>query len=292
MDILLSHLPMSSISLPSITVAPGAAIYSTFVLTYIYDIFVLWFSCTYVWGCSTTSFLLPYFRSHFRPRKHLDVGVGTGYFLAESLTSASSLPGAPPPLPAGETDITLVDLSASSLSATSGRLKRVCPGIKRVRAVEWDIEKPLPLLSRSSAGGKDVKSGRSGREAEKFDSISMIYLLHCMPGPPSRKFAIFEHLKHNLLPPSSPSSGPSGDRSNGRGRKEGGVLFGATVLNRGVQHNWIGRYFIHSYNRRGIFSNLDDGAEDLLRALKANFRDVKAQLKGTVLVWEARDPIV
>ena len=77
---------------------------------------------------------------------------------------------------------------------------------------------------------------------QKFRSVSLMYLLHCMPGPPSRKATIFAHLKMHLA--------------------EDGVLFGATVLGKGVEHNWAGRFLMLIY-KKGVFGNLDDGAEVL-----------------------------
>lgn len=103
---------------------------------------------------------------------------------------------------------------------------------------------------------------------EKFGSISLMYLLHCMPGPPERKAAIFGHLKHNLT--------------------DDGVLFGATVLGKGVQHNWAGRLLMSIYNSKGIFGNWDDGVEVFLRELKLHFEEVEARMEGVVLLFVAR----
>ena len=38
----------------------------------------------------------------------------------------------------------------------------------------------------------------------------------------------------------------------------GGVFFGSTILGRGVEHNLLGRRLMRLYNRKGIFSNLED----------------------------------
>ena len=105
---------------------------------------------------------------------------------------------------------------------------------------------------------------------EKYDSISLMYLLHCMPGPPSRKFAIFDHLRKNLA--------------------DDGVLFGATILGKGVDHNWGGRWLMNLYNGKGIFGNEDDREGVVLEALKRNFEEVEGQVKGVVLMFEARRP--
>lgn len=106
------------------------------------------------------------------------------------------------------------------------------------------------------------------RVTRNFDSISLVYLLHCLAGPVSDKADIFRHLKEHL--------------------EDGGTLFGATVLGKGVRHNWAGRWLMRIYNRKGIFGNLDDGAEVFLEVLKECFDDVEARVEGVVLVFAAR----
>lgn len=53
-----------------------------------------------------------------------------------------------------------------------------------------------------------------------------------MPSPPSRKAAIFAHLKMHLA--------------------EDDVLFGATVLGKGVEHNCAGRFLTLIY-KKGVY---------------------------------------
>ncbi|MDJ0799996.1 MAG: hypothetical protein QNJ51_24845 [Calothrix sp. MO_167.B12] len=56
----------------------GAAIYSKSLLL-IYDFFVLGLSNTFCWQCPT-KLILNFYNQHISD-KHLDVGVGSGYFL-------------------------------------------------------------------------------------------------------------------------------------------------------------------------------------------------------------------
>lgn len=56
----------------------GQAVYTKRVL-HVYDLFVLGFSNRFVWRCPTPALLAHYDR-HVTAN-HLDVGVGTGYFL-------------------------------------------------------------------------------------------------------------------------------------------------------------------------------------------------------------------
>ena len=87
----------------------GAAIYSRLVLK-LYDWWVLGISNRLAWKCATKQVLLPFFKQYIGQR-HLEVGVGTGYYLHNA-----SLPPSQ--------HITLMDLNPNSLDAASARLNR------------------------------------------------------------------------------------------------------------------------------------------------------------------------
>ena len=212
-------------------VAPG--IYSPRFLRFFYDTWVLGITNTYIWRCPTSSVLLPFFKSR-ASSKHLDIGVGTGYFLAHAEFAKDS-------------SVTLCDLNPASLAMARGRVPEI-----ETQSLLHDAMEPLPV-------------------AERFGSISLMYLLHCMPGPPERKAAIFGNVKKNL--------------------EEGGVVFGATVLGKGVEHNWAGRLLMNQYNKTGIFANREDDAEVFLKELKLHFEDVDAKIEGVVLLFTAKGPI-
>jgi SAM-dependent methyltransferase len=147
--------------MPELSSAQGAAVYTPFFL-FIYDWYVLGLINWLAWRCSTSKVLLPFFTSHLRSN-HLDIGVGTGYYLSHcSLTP--------------EHHITLMDLNQNSLEAANARIGNVA------RMVQGDaLAASLPF-----------------KEKEKFDSISLFYLLHCMPGPLERKKVLFENLRSHL----------------------------------------------------------------------------------------------
>ena len=44
------------------------------------------------------------------------------------------------------------------------------------------------------------------------------------------------------------------------------------------------------YNRKGIFGNWDDGAEEFLEVLKECFDHVDAKVEGMVLLFAVRGP--
>lgn len=213
--------------------AAGAAVYSPFTLA-LYDAWVLGISNRYAWRCPTKEVLLPFFRANAGLR-HLDIGVGTGYYLANAQLSA-------------DTQITLLDLNPSSLEAARRRIDR--PG---TRTLQHDVMTPIP-------------------GDELFDSISLFYLLHCLPGPLDAKAAIFGTLKHNLQP--------------------GGVLFGATILGDEAGHNGFGRKLMAVYNKKGIFGNRGDTQLGFEAHLRQHFRDVTLKREGKVLLFRAAQPIV
>ncbi|MCJ1276961.1 hypothetical protein MMC21_004769 [Puttea exsequens] len=211
----------------------GAALYSRpLILSLIYDWFVLGLSNAYIWRCPTSSVQVPFFKKH-RTTNHLDIGVGTGYYLSHAEFPKVS-------------SVTLCDLNPDTLTMARKQIPNL-----QTEIICHDVFKPLPTFTQ-------------------YSSISLMFLLHCLPGPPARKAAIFEHLKKNLT--------------------DDGVLFGSTILGKGVEHNAAGRFLMRSYNRKGVFGNVDDGAGVFLEALKENFQDVEARVEGVVLVFDARGP--
>lgn len=125
----------------------GQADYNRLVLN-LYDPIVAGPIATYGWRCPASR-LVERYRSHIRPN-HLDVGPGTGYFLARS-----GLPDRSP--------VTIVDPNTAVLRHVGRRLTHL-----DVTAVEADVLKPLPLRGR-------------------YDSAALHLVIHCLPGPEQRK---------------------------------------------------------------------------------------------------------
>jgi 2-polyprenyl-3-methyl-5-hydroxy-6-metoxy-1,4-benzoquinol methylase len=176
--------------------------------------------------------MLAHYDAHVSVR-HLDVGVGTGWFLDQCRFPA-------------EPQITLLDLNDNSLRATARRIQRYNP-----RTLKGNVLEPVDL------GGA------------RFDSVAMNFLLHCVPGPIEEKAATaIGNLRTHLDP--------------------GGVIFGSTILGRGVDHNAIGRTLQRVYNKKGIFSNLEDDAAGLQRALARAAADVEVNVVGVVALFSAR----
>jgi hypothetical protein len=129
----------------SADVLAGQAAYNRWVLA-AYDIGVLGISNRFVWRCPTGR-LRRLYDDHASAR-HLDIGVGTGYFLDKARW--------PTPKPA----VTLVDLNQNALHAASTRISRFAPRTAVRNALE-----PVGKLPGAP-----------------FDSVGVNYLLHCLPG--------------------------------------------------------------------------------------------------------------
>jgi SAM-dependent methyltransferase len=150
-------------------VAAGQAVYSPLVLR-TYDWFVLGFSNRLLWRCPSSELRRLYDRNV--SSRHLDIGVGTGYFLDKAAW------------PTANPAITLVDLNENSLAFAADRIKRYAPRKVRANALE-----PLPLVLPPPLAANN-----------QFDSCGMCFLLHCLPGAIPEKAVVFDHIRPFLAP--------------------------------------------------------------------------------------------
>ena len=207
----------------------GAGVYGRFGLHF-YDAGVLGVSSLLVWRCSSRLVL-----NHYQANvtdNHLDVGVGTGYFL-DRVRFGSASPR-----------LGLLDLNGNSLTHTAQRLIRYSPELYQA-----DVLQPITV------------------GAERFDSVGLNYLLHCLPGPMQSKAAAFD----NLLPMLRP----------------GGTLFGGTVLRHGIRVSPQARGLMSAYNAMGIFGNGEDSLEGLRHELESRFDGVAIETHGCVALFRA-----
>jgi len=214
----------------SAQVEAGQAVYTKRTLA-AYDLVVLGVSNHWIWKCPTARLLAHY--NQYVTANHLDVRDGSGYFL-DRCTFPTDAPR-----------VALMDFNEHALEYAARRIARLEPEIYRHNMLE-----PIALL------------------ADKFDSIAMNYLLHCLPGTIESKSVVFDHLRGLL--------------------NSGGVLFGATLLQGGVRRSWTARRLMAAYSRRGIFSNTNDNLDGLTRALRNRFANVTIDIVGCAALFAGR----
>ena len=147
---------------------------------------VLGLSLRFLWRCPARHIRALYNRC--LGARHLDIGVGTGYFLAHCR------------YPVKEPRITLLDLNPTCLQRAATRLADLAPEQRLADALA-----PLPA------------------DLGPFDSVGLSLLLHCLPVPMRDKVALLGRLRC-LLAPGGRVFGSTvlGRRSGGRLR--GAVL--------------------------------------------------------------------
>ncbi|MCB9938467.1 MAG: class I SAM-dependent methyltransferase [Planctomycetaceae bacterium] len=198
----------------------------------LYDLIVLGVSNRFIWKCPTSRLLRLY--NDNVSANHLDVGVGTGYYLDRCR------------FPIEQPQITLLDMNANCLQAAAARISRYSP-----TCYEGNIFEPLNL------------------NGAKFDSISLNYVLHCLPGTMPDKLVAVKRLAELLTP--------------------GGVLFGSTLLYGGVPRSWPARRLMDFYNRKQIFTNVDDDLNTLQAGCAAIFETSEIEAVGCAALMCCRN---
>ncbi|KAF6814031.1 methyltransferase [Colletotrichum sojae] len=242
----------------------GADAYNTTNLK-TYDTLVFGVVTPYGWRCPTDKLIAFFNRNVARaadpyakgsgqgvpPTRILDIGVGTGYFPARA------------PLPRW-TEYVLADLNQDCLDVTLPVIERAHPEVgARARKVVGDFltqgEEPKSMFSKASA-----------LPAGGFNAVSLMFLLHCLPGPTARKVEAVGRMGRLLRP--------------------GGVVFGATILGKGVSRNPLARLVLWLNNYMGVFDNHQDDAVSFLVPLQKMFNEVRYEVVGCMLLFEASDP--
>lgn len=143
-------------------VTAGQAAFTRLTLP-LYDFFTLALVCRFAWRCPNSTVLA--FYQHHLSANHLEVGVGTGYFLDHCR------------FPVAQPRLALLDLNPHCLTHTAKRVARYRPEIHRASVLE-------PVVLNTA----------------KFDSVALNYVLHCLPGSLPGKGIAFGHLKALLNP--------------------------------------------------------------------------------------------
>jgi SAM-dependent methyltransferase len=136
----------------------GKALHTRFFLS-IYDWLALQIHCRFIWRCPASR-IVEFYTQHISGN-HLDIGVGTGFFLDMCR------------FPVESPRLALMDINSGSLVKAQKRLKRYRPFI-----YEGDILEPIRF------------------NGDGFDSIGLSHVLHCLPGTMETKEIVFK----NILP--------------------------------------------------------------------------------------------
>jgi hypothetical protein len=100
------------------------------------------------------------------------------------------------------------------------------------------------------------------------DSIPMLHVLHCLPGPMDDKETAIANLKRYLA--------------------KDGVLYGVTILAE-AGHNPMGRMLLKQYNDKGIMRNMADTLDGLQTMLRRQFENVQIRRHNKVALFVIRD---
>lgn len=206
------------------------AIYTKSFLNF-YDLLVLGFFCRFIWRCPSYHILEQY--NQYVSANHLDIGVGTGYFLDHCR------------FPVGNPRLALMDLNSNSLEKSKKRLERYNPEVYRRNVLELDAA-----------------------NLSSFDSIALTNLLHCLPGTMKTKGVVFENVRSLL--------------------NSGGVVFGSTILWKGVDNSFLARYYINVDNAAGIMTNKQDDLDSLKHNLEKYFSESSLKTIGSIALFWAR----
>jgi SAM-dependent methyltransferase len=218
-----------TVAVTAARIEAGHATYRPAVLR-VYDWVALGLNSRFFWRCPA-KYLQAHFDRHVSDN-HLDVGVGSGYFL-DRTTFRSDTPR-----------IVLMDLNRNALDHAARRIARYRP-----RTIVHDALQPYR------------------QELAPFDSISINYLLHCVPGNLLQKAVILENLSALLNP--------------------GGVLLGTTILRHGVSVPICGRPMLWWLSRTGVFNNEADRLVDLKAMLARHFPRWELNVRGMVALFAA-----
>ena len=137
------------------------------------------------------------------------------------------------------------------LDINANCLKRAMDRLQRFNpdALQANLLEPLPA------------------ERMPYDSVALTYVLHCLPGTMQQKLAVTDYLRPLM--------------------KRDAVLFGATILGRGIAPNLAARRLLDLYNEKGVFNNRTDDRDSLEIGLRQRFSRVEIEQEGCVAIFRA-----
>lgn len=140
----------------------------------LYDWIVLGFSNRFLWRCPS-SHLLENYRKNVSKR-HLEIGVGTGYFLEQFTKELDGESG----FRSSEFELHLADPNAECLRYAESRLGEI-----KTRSFEVDLLEPDSF-------------GKLNRA--QYGSVGLNYVIHCLPGGLEKSSLYFEAISAQLGP--------------------------------------------------------------------------------------------
>jgi ubiquinone/menaquinone biosynthesis C-methylase UbiE len=102
---------------------------------------------------------------------------------------------------------------------------------------------------------------------QQFDSVGMNFLLHCLPGDLAYKATVFDNARRYV--------------------RQGGRIFGSTVLTHGLSHGKLAWKALESLNKERVMSNQSDSLDQLDAELATRFNDYLIRVCGSVALFEA-----
>jgi SAM-dependent methyltransferase len=200
-------------------------------LLFVYDWLLLGGNCRFLWRCPAHHLLKLY--NENVTSNHLDIGVGSGYFMDKCR------------FPSPRPRLVLMDLNHNSLNMAGKRLARYKP-----ETYHRNVLEPFNL------------------DIPPFDSVGIMNLLHCLPGDMKTKGVVFRNISEVL--------------------KAEGVLFGSSIMYKGLKKNPMAGKILDMVNRRGIMTNLEDTVDDLKESLDRYFTESSVNVIGYEVLFRAR----
>ncbi|KAF4445616.1 methyltransferase protein [Fusarium austroafricanum] len=222
-----------------------------------YDVLILRISVPFIWRYSTQKQLRPLFSDNFSKR-HIDIGVGTGYFPTKAMGDVARNPK--------DQHLTLVDLSEHALAAARQRVQSKYPEV-HVECVHADAAKPMP----------------DSLQDKRFDSASLFLIMHHMPSPTATKATVITNTK-NLLTDDGVLVGCTILGKQWEKTEQGYKVKNEKPLGRRAA------FMLGFYNKRGIFDNWEDDPNVLANVLKDEFEEVETKVVAMMFVFKASKP--
>ncbi|KAF5689874.1 hypothetical protein FDENT_4188 [Fusarium denticulatum] len=222
-----------------------------------YDILIHRVTVPLVWRCSTQNNLRPLFSNNFSKR-HVDIGVGTGYFPRLAIKDTGRDPK--------DQHLTLVDLSEYALATARRRVLSKYPEAQ-VDCVHADAVLPLP----------------ESLQGQKFTSASLFLVIHHMSQPTASKANAIANVQ-SLLTKDGVLVGCTVLGKQWEKSGQGYKVKSEEPLGRAAA------LLLGYCNRRRAFDNWQDDPNVLVEALKAGFEEVETNVVAMIFVFKASKP--